>query len=389
MPVDVASFPSFRSLSCDLLFTSYSYPSLGISLLARQFEKSSRVRSAFPQLTRTHLMEGTIPEALLLKSMRDLGDEQRFRGGNVVFIAPDEMVTDLRSLFLELGVKNDVFGVREAKGLEFPSIALIGFFQHFQQLGNQRQWENIIRWLFSTKGVTTTDSAEKIQGKSLENCDYVLSHPEIEDQAMMLYTAMTRARGHLYFIEVEAGKKGKGKSGLADFAFRQLQQLRLLKIVSSIDEGEADMTPQQHKARGVLLVVQAINMSRNQASTDIVKDKFAEARSRFQVDTGNDKHLLDQCNKHLEAILMKRALTETIRNKFFSKVKGEYDLQGRFGDVLEFERDAARFFRLCANDSFLVEEIQEMRSLIEDVFYGTPYQSHFGEICNKIKKFES
>ena len=177
------------------------------------------------------------------------------------------MVTDLRSLFLELGVKNDVFGVREAKCLEFPSIALIGFFQQFQQLGNQRQRENIIRWLFSSKGITATDSAEKIQGKSLENFDYVLSHPEIEDQAMMLYTAITRARGHSYFIEVEAGK-GKGKSGLADFAFRQLQQLRLLKIVSSIDECEADMTPQQHKARGVLLVVQAINMSRNQASTD-------------------------------------------------------------------------------------------------------------------------
>ena len=85
---------------------------------------------------------------------------------------------------------------------------------------------------------------------------------------------------------------------------------------------------------------------------------------------------------------MKRALTETIRNKFFSKVKGEYNLQGRFWDVLQFEREAARFFRLCANDSFLVEEIQEMRALIEDLFYGTPYQSHFGAMCNKIKKFE-
>lgn len=342
-----------------------------------------------PATNENALMEGTMPEALLLKSMRDLGDENKFRGGNVVFIVPDESATELRSLFLELGVKNDVFGVREAKGLEFPSIALVGFFQYFQQLGNQREWENVIRWLFSTKGVTTTESAENIQGKNLESCDYVLSRPEIEDQAMMLYTALTRARGHLYFVEVEDDKKRKGKSGLADFAFRQLQQLRLLKVVSSIDEGEVDMTPQQHKARGVLLVVQAINMSRNQASTDRVKEKFTEARSRFQVDTGNDRHLLDQCNKHLEAILMKRALTETILKKFFNKAKGEYDLQGRFEDILQFEQEAARFFGLCANDSFLVEEISEMRALIEDLFYGTVYQRRFSEICSKIKNFES
>lgn len=334
-------------------------------------------------------MEGNMPEALMLKSMEDLSDSGKFRGGNVVFITPDENVTEVRSLFLELGVKNDVFGVREAKGLEFPSIALVGFFAYFQQLGNQPEWENSIRWLFSTKGITVTESSEKIQGKNLESCDYILSHPEIEDQAMMLYTALTRARGHLYFIEVEDGVKRKGKGGLAEFAFRQFQQLRLVKVVSTIDEGDVDMSPQQHKARGVLLVVQAINMSRTNAPTDAVKQKFADAQSHFQVDTGNDRHLLDQCNKHLQAILMKRDLAETIRTMFFNKEAGEYNLQGRFEDVLRFEQDAAKFFRLCANDSFLVEEIQETRALIEDVFYGTPYESHFGEICSKIKAFES
>lgn len=361
---------------------------------ARNLEIGKAVRKILtrsfgvPNSNENALMEGTMPEALLLKKMRDLRNDKVFRGGNIVFIAPDEKVTALRSLFLELGVKNDVFGVREAKGLEFPSIALIGFFEYFQALGNQTEWENVIRWLFSKKGITTTESAEMIQGKSLENCDYVLSCPEIEDQAMMLYTGLTRARGALYFVEVADAKKRKGK-GLAEFAFRQLQQLRLLKIVSSIDEGEVDMTPQQHKARGVLLVVQAINMSRNQASIAQVKDKFADAQARFQVDKGNDKHLLDQCNKHLEAIMMKYNLIETIRTKFFIKEKGDYDLQGCFEDILGFEQEAAKFFRLCANDSFLVEEIQEMRKLIEDVFYGTPYETHFGEICDKIESFES
>lgn len=153
-------------------------------------------------------MEGAMPEALLLKSIKELGGDKAFRGGNVVFITPDENITELRSVFFfELGIKNDVFGVREAKGLEFPSIALIGFFDYFEKLGNQQQWENIIRWLFISEKITTTESTEWAQGKCLESCDYILSHPEIEDQAMMLYTALTRARGHLYFIEVEEGKK--------------------------------------------------------------------------------------------------------------------------------------------------------------------------------------
>ena len=128
-----------------------------------------------------------MPSGLLISSLEDLCDGHTFRGGNCVFIAPDERLAEIRSAFHQYGVKNDVFGVREAKGLEFASVAVIGFFECFEQLGNSRQWENAIRWLNSSKGITTTESSEKF-GKFLESCDYQLSCPELEDQAMMLYT---------------------------------------------------------------------------------------------------------------------------------------------------------------------------------------------------------
>jgi len=324
---------------------------------------------------------------MVIDTLKDLSNDKKFRAGNCVFIAPDERLTEIRSAFLQYGIRNDVFGVREAKGLEFPSVAVIGFFEYFEQLGTSRQWENVIRWLYSEKSLSNTDSGEKIGGKYLENCDYLLTVPELEDQAMMLYTAMTRARGSLYFIEVnESGAKGM----LADFAFRQFQNLDLLKVLKpneSIDEGEADMTPEQHKVRGVLLVVQAVNMSRNNEATEKVKKKFEEAAERFKPDKGNDKDLLDQCNKHLRAFEMHRAIIGTLKSNFFNKDKGAFDLHGKLNDVLQFEKDLAEFVVFVANDSFLVDEIQDTRERIQQCFYNTPYETHFAPICDKMQLF--
>ena len=285
---------------------------------------------------------------------------------------------------MSLGIKNDCFGVREAKGLEFPSVVLIGFFSCFENFGSRRIWENAVRWLFSSKSIATTTSAEKIQGKPLEDCNYRLPHPEMEDQLMMLYTALTRAREHLYIIEVEELRSAKGKNSLGEFVVRQWKNLRLLKNTTAIDEGEADMSAQQHKQRGVMLVIQAINMSRSHASTDSVRKKFLDAAERFQPDKGNDRHLLDQCNKHLEAYTMKQSLKATVRKEFFC---GDgYDVGGKFAAVVRFERSCADFFRLCANDSFLDDEVHEVEALMEDVFFGTPYASHFEAIWSKVKR---
>ena len=125
--------------------------------------------------------------------------------------------------------------VREAKGLEFDACALIGFFSYFERRQSGPQWKNMILWLSSETGLTTTEG-------QFEPCDYLLSHPEVEDEAMLLYTALTRARNKLYLIEFEDDgiRRKKGEKGIADYVYRHLEQLDggLVKRVTQIDEGK-------------------------------------------------------------------------------------------------------------------------------------------------------
>jgi ATP-dependent exoDNAse (exonuclease V) beta subunit len=119
------------------------------------------------------------------------------------------------------------------------------------------------------------------------------------------HTALTRARNHLYLIEINefGAQNGLGRSrgrttstacvGLDDFAFLRLKDLDLLKIIKSIHEGFVEMTPAQHKTRGVLLVTQTINLSRAKSSGSAISDssiktKVFEAADRLSVDKGND-----------------------------------------------------------------------------------------------------
>ena len=129
----------------------------------------------------------------------------------------------------------------------------------------------------------------------------------------------------------------------------------LAKPVSFIKEGHVEMTPAEHKARGVLYVTQALNMSRNMAPFSNVKGKFMEAMSRFAPEKGNDKDLLDKCEKHLDALTKMHGLMKFAKESFLRG--GAYNLEGRFAEVLEFEQMASEFFSQFLCDSFLVAEI--------------------------------
>ena len=165
-------------------------------ILARSFRYSYNEESA--------LINGKMPEMLKIDKLSDLvhgtviDDDKEvksiFCGGNIVFLAPDENVTELRLQFSELGMENDIFGVREAKGLEFDSVALIGFFSYIENRCSGGEWINVLLWLSSTTSLAVTDSVEMIMGRRLDDCDYRESNPQISDEAMMLYTALTRAK---------------------------------------------------------------------------------------------------------------------------------------------------------------------------------------------------
>mmetsp|Transcript_29966 Transcript_29966/g.63551 ORF Transcript_29966/g.63551 Transcript_29966/m.63551 type:complete len:211 (-) Transcript_29966:341-973(-) len=205
---------------------------------------------------------------------------------------------------------------------------------------------------------------------------------------MMLYTALTRARHHLYIIEDEesgmAQRRGKGL-GLGDSAFRLLKQLHLVKRVNSIDGGEIEMTPLEHNARGVLLVNTAIALSNKGATNEEVIAKFQEAADRFSPENGCDAGLSYQCEKHLQAILTKRLLIQELKNNFFSGERGVYLLAGKFTQILAFETKAAEFVQKYLDDTFVMDEVRQLAVVLEDVFYSTQYWLHFKDICERIR----
>jgi len=356
------------------------------SILARSFKvPSSKEERA--------LINGPSPEALILPTMKDIIDKSKFQGANIVFLAPDDQVSTLKTFFLKNGVRNDVFGVCEAKGLEFESVALVSFFSHFEKCGSGAEWRNVLLWLFSKTGLTTTESAEAIsfretgKGQKLQACDYILSHPEVEDQAMMLYTAATRARYKLYIVDFyQNDNRKKGERGLADFAVGCLEKLGLLKRVRNIDEGKVEMTSQQQKARGVQMVISAIHFAQRSTNNAEIREKFEAARMRFLPAFGNDIFLSRQTTKHMDAITMKVNLVNSLKKKFYNAADGTYNLKGRFSEIVKFEDQLFKFIDLVAWDSFLYSELEEVLSLVEEVVQGTPYELRFGYLCFELKR---
>ena len=229
----------------------------------------------------------------------------------------------------------------------------------------------MIRWLPNSDGLSTTE------GSGLESCDYLLSHPEVEDQAMLLYTALTRARNRLYLIEFDEEHKiprKKGEKGLADYAYRHLEYIDngLVKIVEQIDEGKKEMTPQQHKARGVLLVTQAISIARNSSSVTEIRKRFEQARIRFTPAFGNDADLHGLVSEHMEATLLKVKLRLQIENVFFDGVNGSYNLEKKFPQVLAFQHDLVKYMNHAAWNTFMTDDFHEIISLVEEMVFGTP-----------------
>ena len=75
---------------------------------------------------------------------------------------------------------NDLFGVREAKGLEFDACALVGFLGYMEDRGSGEEWVNALRWLSSSTTLANTDSTgEVVNGVMLADCDYRLSAPNV------------------------------------------------------------------------------------------------------------------------------------------------------------------------------------------------------------------
>ena len=131
---------------------------------------------------------------------------------------------------------------------------------------------------------------------------------------------------------------------------------------------------------------QALMMSRNNELIGNVQEKFLEAKQRFLPDKGNDQDLLDKVNKHLSAYLMKQNIMRFVKVNFVDN--GAYNLEGKFAEVIQFEEKVSKFFSEYLGDSFLMEEVHDVRCLFEELFESTPYEEHFKEVFITIRDLE-
>jgi len=81
-----------------------------------------------------------------------------------------------------------VYGIREAKGLEFPSVVILNFFSELPQ-ALQKPWRDLLL------------------GR-IDGVDFTTRYPEVEGQLKLLYTALTRCVHRLFFAETRSSIAG-------------------------------------------------------------------------------------------------------------------------------------------------------------------------------------
>jgi len=205
---------------------------------------------------------------------------------------------------------------------------------------------------------------------------------------MLLYTALTRARNRLFLVEFEEDGKPrkKGEKGLADFAFRCFKHLDLIKIVDQIDEGKLEMTPQEHKTRGIAMISNVVSFAKRSSDLGEIKEKFQNATKRFLPGFGDDRDLHEQATKHMNAVILKVQLLDMIRNKFFDSAVGTYNLSFRMADILDFEALLLKFADLVAWDTFLLDECDEVIHVVEEMVCGTAFEIRIGDFLFQLKR---
>jgi hypothetical protein len=141
------------------------------------------------------------------------------RGCRCVVVCPDELRSSLAIMLPD----NLVFGIREAKGLEFPDVAIVDFFSGLP-IQDQATWPRLLK----------EEDCGVIAASAL---DAAAACPHAETQLKLLYTAITRSCRTLIFAETS-----ESPAGAAFFQWLQDKELAepyVLMAAESDSAGEA------------------------------------------------------------------------------------------------------------------------------------------------------
>jgi hypothetical protein len=164
---------------------------------------------------------GPRPNYLQLESTEALADILE-HNERLVLLTRDE---DAKILAEQVKRQDAVFGIREAKGLEFKDVMIVNFFSQLSS-EDQTAWKHML--------IDAMAAAGEGGGGNAGAFDLP---PQLEPQLKLLYTALTRACDRLIFVETQPSR---AKAGGAFF--------RVLK-----DAGLAESFPQTAKDEHVLM----------------------------------------------------------------------------------------------------------------------------------------
>jgi hypothetical protein len=130
------------------------------------------------------LFQGSRPGVLYNVDMKQLGLLLSEKLTGTVVLVHDESTHYWRKA---LGDYKLVYGIREAKGLEFKSVMVLNFFHEVPML-LQKPWRNLLL--------------------NREGQDFEFKYPLIGTQLKLLYTGITRCIERLFFVETSASVAG-------------------------------------------------------------------------------------------------------------------------------------------------------------------------------------
>jgi superfamily I DNA/RNA helicase len=233
----------------------------------------------------------------------------------LVVLCADEEVVRVDCELTRMNIKNTVLGIRAAKGLEFVDVVVLDFFSSIPSKDYQA-WKS----LFTSENVVASTT-----------------HPHIELQLKLLYTAVTRSCNRLLFVETE-------KTQLSSVMFRWMVGAGLAEMYNAADESTVLMTSDEWRVQGIEFALSAEG-----ENTVMFLEKALKCFT-----LANDETLLTRCAAELQ-LVQARLFLSSFKNHIINR----HEVKNAVKVILEGLRVGLR------------EEVRELcKALQSKVAYG-------------------
>jgi ankyrin repeat protein len=222
------------------------------------------------------------------------------------------------------GSQRAVLSIAEAKGLEFPDVAIVDFFSSLDRC-DQLRWKEML-------GI---DEAAHASGTDVS---LRYEYPELETQLKLLYTAITRAERSLYVIETK-----RSVAGLAFFALAEARGLAQAQEVLS--SSECLLTHDEWVSRGLDFASSA------KESGEVEEEVTWLRRAVVCFDNAGNADMSRRARAHMHSAALRKRLQERGRI-------------GGGGAEMDVEIEGMRATRACIACNMLVEAAELCQEIL-------------------------